>query len=93
VRQNGYAKAPKVGTWVSWGWSYEFPIEIEGSRHFRVEPNSAREFLEVPEIDYALYEGAGRLIDERTGEQVGVSVNESADIRVMENGPYARRQR
>ena len=94
VKQNGYAKAPKVGgTWVSWGWSYEFPIEIEGSRHFRVEPYSAREFLEVPVIDWALYEGAGRLIDERTGEQVGVSVNESADIRVMENGPYAKRQR
>ncbi|SER22836.1 lipocalin-like domain-containing protein [Sphingobium sp. YR768] len=93
VRQNGYAKAPKIRTWVSWGWSYEFPIEIEGSRFFTVEPYSAKEFLEVPEIDYALYEGAGRLIDERTRELVGVSVNESADIRKMENGPYGARQR
>lgn len=93
VKQNGYAKAPDVGTWVSWGWSYELPVEVEGSRRFRVEPLSSREFLEIPEIRYALYEGGGRLIDETSGRQVGVSVNESADIRIMQNAPYASRQR
>ena len=30
VKQNGYAKAPN-GEWFSLGWSYDLPIDIEGS--------------------------------------------------------------
>jgi hypothetical protein len=103
VKQNGYAKSPISDTWVSWGWSYEFPIEIEGSRRYTVEPWSNKEFFGFPDMvvdlgdqvitGFSLYEGAGTLINDETGKVVGVSVNESADIRVMENGPYAARQR
>jgi hypothetical protein len=92
VKQNGYVKSPQVGTWVSWGWSYEFPIEIEGSKHYSVIPKSRKEFLEDLNLKFALYEGSCHLINDETGELVGVTVNESADIRVMENGPYAKHQ-
>ena len=40
VRQNGYLRTPKHGVWLSWGWSYEFPVEVEGSRHYTLEPFS-----------------------------------------------------
>lgn len=102
VRQNGYVKSPTTGTWVSWGWSYEFPLDIEGSRRFTVKPYGAHDFLEYPTLKthvpvvlegYALFEGAGCLIDDITGKIVGISINESADIRAMRNGPYDEQQR
>ncbi|ACB96457.1 lipocalin-like domain-containing protein [Beijerinckia indica] len=101
VRQNGYVKSPNIGNWVSWGWTYEFPIEIEGSRRFTVKPFGARDFMEYPTLQtqvpvqlngYGLFEGAGALIDDETGNVVGVSINESADIRAMQNGPYEKNQ-
>lgn len=98
VKQNGYQKAKIATSWVSWGWSYEFPIEIEGSKHFTVRPKSDKEWMEYPDMvteedgitidGFALFEGAGELINDETGEVVGISVNESADIRVMKNGPF-----
>ena len=93
MRQNGYAKSPKVGIWVSWGWSYEFPIEIEGSRKYTSIPLSNLEFMEDERRQFALFEGGCRLINDETGEQVGMSVNESADIRNMRNGPFDQHQR
>ena len=39
VKQNGYAKASRGG-WVSYGWSFDFPIDIEGSKHYSVVPLS-----------------------------------------------------
>jgi hypothetical protein len=93
VQQNGYARSPQTGTWVSWGWSYEFPIAIEGARRYTVEPYSRREFLELPELNFALYEGGGRLINDETNAPVGMAVNESADIRIMQNGPYGKNHR
>ncbi|MDY6860373.1 MAG: lipocalin-like domain-containing protein [Pseudomonadota bacterium] len=95
VKQNGYTKNSNMGTWVSWGWSYEFPIEIEGSKHFTVKPysDSDKEFLEYPQFNYSMFEGAGVLIDDEKGEKVGISVNESADVRVMDNAPYGKNQK
>jgi hypothetical protein len=103
VKQNGYAKSHVSETWVSWGWTYEFPIEIEGSKHYTVKPKSNKEFFGFPDMvvdlgdqvitGFSLYEGAGDLINDETGASVGVSVNESADIRVMQNGPYGPNQK
>ena len=100
---NGYCKAPLAKTWNSWGWSYEFPIEIEGSRHYTVKPLSNEEFLQFPNMrvefqnqvfdSYAIYEGLGKLRNDETGEIVGASVNESIDIRAMQNYPYGPRQK
>lgn len=103
IKQNGYCKAPLAKTWNSWGWSYEFPIEIEGSKHFTVKPYSNEEFLQFPGMKvefqgqvfdgFAIYEGLGKLIDDESGKVVGASVNESIDIRAMQNYPYGPRQR
>ncbi|MEO2255442.1 lipocalin-like domain-containing protein [Paenibacillus amylolyticus] len=103
VRQNGYVKSKLAKAWTSWGWSYKFPIEIEGSKHYTVKPKSDKEFFEFPDMvvdlgeqkitGFALFEGAGVLINDETGEVVGVSINESADIRVMQNMPYGPNQK
>lgn len=103
IKQNGYCKAPLAKTWQSWGWSYDFPIEIEGSKHYTVKPLSNQEFLQFPDMEvefegqtlhgYAIYEGLGKLINDDTKECVGVSVNESIDIRAMQNGPHAKNQK
>lgn len=102
IKQNGYCKAPLANTWQSWGWSYEFPIEIEGSKHYTVKPKSNQEFLQFPDMEcefegeilhgYAIYEGLGDLINDETGELVGVSVNESIDVRAMKNMPHGPNQ-
>lgn len=93
VRQNGYIKSPLTNVWVSWGWTYELPIDVEGSRHYTVRPLSDKEFMEDVNRGFALFEGSGLLIDDTTGKQVGMAVNESADIRRMGNAPYGERQK
>lgn len=103
VRQNGYAKSEICKAWTSWGWTYEFPIEIEGSKQFTVRPKSNKEFLEFPSMTsesfgekikgFVLFEGAGELVNDTTGEVVGISINESGDIRAMKNGPYDKFQK
>lgn len=93
IRQNGYAKSPKLGIWVSHGWSYEFPIEIEGSKKYTVTPFDKDDFMEVIELKLAGFSGPGTLVNDATGEVVGVAVNESCDIRGMKNGPYDVNQR
>lgn len=90
VQQLGYTRTPR-GIWVACGWRYEFPVEVEGSRVFRVEPFNPADNAHSGPIEF--FEGAGRLIDERTGEQVGISVNESMDVRYLHNGPYDRHQK
>jgi predicted secreted hydrolase len=90
VRQNGYLKTPKRGVWLSWGWSYEFPVEVEGSRHYTLEPFSKLDVFENP--NNIFFEGPSRLINDETGETVGVAVNESMDVRIMQNAPYAANQ-
>jgi CrtC N-terminal lipocalin domain/Lipocalin-like domain len=90
VRQNGYLKTPGRGVWLSWGWSYEFPTAVEGSRRYTLEPFSKLDVFESG--NNVLFEGPSRLINDETGETVGVAVTESMDIRIMENGPYAANQ-
>jgi predicted secreted hydrolase len=90
VRQNGYMKVPSNGVWLSWGWSYEFPIDIEGSRTYTLKPYSQRDVYVTP--NNTLYEGPSHLIDDSTGELVGIAVNESMDVRIMQNAPGAPHQ-
>jgi predicted secreted hydrolase len=85
VRQNGYMKVPSNGIWLSWGWSYEFPIDIEGSREYTLKPYGQKDVYVTPEN--TLFEGPSRLIDDNTGEVVGVAVTESMDVRIMNNAP------
>jgi hypothetical protein len=89
IKQNGYARTPG-GVWVSWGWNYEFPIEVEGSRRYKLVPFSTIDMVEG--AGNAFFEGPSQLIDETTGKQVGISVNESMDVRVMGNAPYGLHQ-
>jgi hypothetical protein len=91
VKQNGYART-SLGTWVSFGWSYEFPLEVEGSRLYRLEPFSKLDMVKGPG-GKIFYEGPSHLVDETSGKTVGVSVNESMDVRLMGNAPYGPRQR
>jgi predicted secreted hydrolase len=90
VRQNGYLRSPERGVWLSWGWSYEFPVEVEGSRHYTLEPFSKLDVYET--ANNVLFEGPSRLINDDTGETVGVAVTESMDVRIMQNAPYAPNQ-
>ncbi len=90
LRQNGYLRTPERGVWLSWGWSYEFPVEVEGSRHYTLEPFSKLDVYEYP--SNILFEGPSRLINDDTGETVGVAVTESMDVRIMQNAPYAANQ-
>lgn len=85
VIQNGYAKTPN-NTWFSYGWSYELPVK---GKKYTVVPISPKDTMAGPGNNF--YEGAGRLLDE-TGKQVGWSVNESMDVRLMENAPYQKFQ-
>jgi hypothetical protein len=39
-----------------------------------------------------MFEGPTRLINDDTGEMVGVAVSESMDVRIMQNEPYAANQ-
>jgi hypothetical protein len=87
LRQNGYLRTPERRVWLSWGWSYEFPVEIEGSRHYTLEPFSKLDVYENPANIF--FEGPSRLINDDTGETVGVAVTESMDVRIMQNAPYA----
>ncbi len=43
------------------GWSYEFPFEIEGSRHYTLEPFSKLDVYENPSNIF--FEGPSRLIE------------------------------
>ncbi len=90
ISQNGYLKTPERGVWLSWGWSYEFPVEVEGSRHYTLEPTSSLDVYENP--FNTLFEGPSRLINDETGETVGIAVTESMDVRIMQNAPYAPNQ-
>jgi len=90
VRQNGYLKTPKQRVWLSWGWSYEFPVEVEGSRHYTLDPFSKLDVFENP--NNIFFEGPSRLINDDTGATVGVAVTESMDVRIMQNAPYAPNQ-
>ena len=67
----------------------KFPVEVEGS-HYTLEPFSKLDVFENP--NNIFFEGPSRLINDETGETVGVAVNESMDVRVMQNGPYAANQ-
>jgi predicted secreted hydrolase len=90
IRQNGYLKTPEKGVWLSWGWSYEFPVEVEGSRHYTLEPFSKLDVYETPAN--TMFEGPSHLINDETGEVVGIAVTESMDVRIMQNAPYGPNQ-
>ncbi|MEV7344454.1 lipocalin-like domain-containing protein [Streptomyces sp. NPDC093544] len=91
VRQDGYMKVPSNGVWMSWGWSYEFPIDIEGSRTYTLKPFSQKDVYVTP--DNTLFEGPSHLVDSTTGEVVGIAVTESMDVRIMNNAPGGPNQR
>lgn len=89
VKQNGYAKTP-AGTWVSFGWSYEFPIEVEASQRYTLVPFSTGDMIDQSAESF--FEGPSHLTDDSTGKRVGISVNESMDVRAMGNAPYGPHQ-
>jgi len=86
IKQNGYIKAPN-GQWVALGWSYDFPINIEGSKHYTVVPFSNKDWI-CNSPDFCFIEGAGQLVNDTEGMNVGSSIFESMDIRMLRNGPY-----
>ena len=90
VKQNGYLKTRERGIWVSWGWSYELPLDVEGSRHYTLRPLSDKDMLESGANTF--YEGPSILINDATGQEVGIAVTESMDVRIMGNAPYGERQ-
>jgi len=63
---------------------------VEGSRHYTLEPFSKLDVYESG--NNILFEGPSRLINDDTAETVGVAVNESMDVRIMKNAPYAANQ-
>ena len=63
---------------------------MEGSHHYTLEPFSKLDVFESPVN--ILFEGPSRLINDETGETVGVAVTESMDVRIMQNAPYAAHQ-
>jgi hypothetical protein len=85
IRQNGYDKAPN-GQWVSFGWSYDFPTNVEGGMYYTVVPFSKNDW--ICSLSFCFIEAAGQLVNDTTGKQVGSSINESMDIRILKNGPY-----
>jgi hypothetical protein len=87
VRQNGYLRTPERGVWLSWGWSYEFPVEVEGSRHYTLKPFSKLEVYETR--SNVLLRRSFAPHNDDTGETVGVAVTESMGVRIMQNAPYA----
>ena len=52
VKQNGYAKSSDGG-WVSYGWSFDFPIDIEGSKHYSVVPLS-NPLTDIPPVEWII---------------------------------------
>jgi CrtC N-terminal lipocalin domain len=78
VRQNRYLRTPERGVWLSWGWSYEFPVEVEGSRQYTSEPFSKLDVYET--ANNTLFEGPSRLVNDDTGETVGIAVTEPMDV-------------
>ncbi|MFL5575640.1 MAG: hypothetical protein ACJ79S_06725 [Gemmatimonadaceae bacterium] len=89
IRPNGYKMAPLWGAWVSCGWSYEFPIEVEGSRRYTLEPLAHIDLGRETEPDPFL-DGASRLINDDSGARVGLAVPEPLDARIMRSAPSGR---
>lgn len=95
VKQDGYAKSA-TGAWISYGWSFDFPIDIEGSKQYSAVPLS-NQFTNSPPVEWVytstnppLYfvEQGGQLINNDTGETVGATFSESMPIQMLKNGPY-----
>ena len=98
LKQDGYAINPISKNWVSFGWSYDFPIDIEGSKHYSNIPYS-NQFTNMPPIEwiwtaappgkeFIFIEQGGKLINDDTGEPVGSTFSESMPIQLLKNGPY-----
>lgn len=98
VKQEGYAKNPISGNWISFGWGYDFPIEIEGSKHYSAVPFS-NQFTNMPPVEwiwtyaapgkeFRFVEQGGQVINDDTGEVVGSTFSESMPIQLLKNGPY-----
>jgi hypothetical protein len=60
---------------------------VEGSHQYTLEPFSELDVFENP--NNIFFEGPSRLINDVTGETVGVAVTESMYVRIMQNAPYA----
>lgn len=85
VYQTGYAKTPD-NVWFSFGWDYDLPVK---GRRYTSQPLSSKATLIAPANSF--YEGLSRLLDE-SGNQVGWCVNESMDVRLMQNAPGGKFQ-
>jgi hypothetical protein len=85
VYQTGYSKTPD-NIWFSYGWEYDLPVK---GRRYTCQPLSSKSTMIA--AGNSFYEGMGRLLDE-AGNQVGWSVNESMDVRLMENAPGGKFQ-
>jgi hypothetical protein len=83
IKQSGYSN----GQWVALGWSFDFPINIEGSKHYTVIPFNNKDWI-CDSPDFYFIEGAGQLINDTNSKNVGSSIFESMDIRLLKNGPY-----
>ena len=56
-------------------------------------PQQFRECLMSTRVrQNVLFEGPSRIINDETGETVGIAANESMDVRIMQNAPYAPNQ-
>ena len=98
VRQDGYAKSPITGDWVSYGWGYDFPIDIEGSKHYsashlviNLPTATSRMDLDICyylEKNSTLLNKEDKLINSDTGDIVGSAFSESMPIQLLQNGPY-----
>jgi hypothetical protein len=61
-------------------------------RHCPKCKNGIVEFDVFEKPNNIFFEGPSRLINDETRETVGVAVNESMDVRIMQNAPYAANQ-
>lgn len=85
IKQNGHSKAPN-GQWVALGWSFDFPIDIEGSKHYTVVPYSKGDWI-CSSPDFCFIEGVVNLLMIQPLKMWAVpSLN--MDTRMLNNGPY-----
>jgi hypothetical protein len=88
------AASHPIRSWFMEVWGRTCPelrrANMPYSRHYTLEPFSELDVYET--ANNPLFEGPSRLINDDTGETVGVAVTESMDVRIIHNAPYAPNQ-
>jgi hypothetical protein len=87
IREDGLMMVPRWAAWVACAWSYEFPVEIEGSHCYTLEPIGEVE-VELESEPSTAFERACRLINGDSGARVGLAVSEPLDARIMQSATY-----